>query len=115
MSKNSSLHTKITYEELGDYVGRKATILVSSSWLEVIRGALEAKKKCSKCNEFLPLDCFNNDKRRQFGKRSQCKSCYKEGSASKNTKNSLDNSQKPQYAQDVESKIEYTLTQFDDE
>ena len=106
MSEKSSLYTEVTYKELGDYVGKKATILVSSEWLEVIRGTIEAKKKCSKCNNFLPLDCFNNDKRRQFGKRSQCKSCYKEGSPSTN---------KAQYADDVEPKIEYTITHFDNE
>ena len=113
MAKQSSLHTEITYEELGDYIGRKATILVSSEWWEVIRGTIEAKKKCSKCENFLPLSCFNNDKRRQFGKRSQCKSCYKEGASSENKNIALDNSDNGSYAKDVEPKIEYTITHFD--
>ena len=107
MNNNDSQFTQITYEELGDYIGKKALISVSSEWFEVIRGTIEGKKKCSKCNEFLPLDSFNNDKRRQFGKRSQCRSCYQEAHASKNN---VDNSSKDSYGSEVEQKIEYTLT-----
>ena len=111
-NQNLSDFTQISYEELGDYIGKKAVVLVSTEWLEVIRGTIEAKKKCSKCKEFLPLDSFNNDKRRQFGKRSQCKSCYKEASVSQDVKVSLDNTTKESYSEEVVPKIEYTLTKF---
>jgi|TARA_Y100000289_G_scaffold62654_1_gene72175 formylmethanofuran dehydrogenase subunit E len=107
MKNNNSQFTQITYEELGDYIGKKALVSVSAEWFEIIRGTIEGKKKCSKCNEFLSLDEFNNDKRRQFGKRSQCKSCYQEGS-----KNTLDKSSSNDYVKEVEQKIEYTLTQL---
>ena len=109
MNNNNSKFTQITYEELGDYIGKKALVSVSAEWFEIIRGTIEGKKKCSKCNEFLSLDEFNNDKRRQFGKRSQCKSCYQEGSA---TKNNVDKSSSDDYGKEVEQKIEYTLTQL---
>ena len=65
-----SIYAEISYTELGNYVGRKAIIQVSKNWLDLLRG--EAKdqptkgtKECSKCKEFLPLNKFNNDKRRK--------------------------------------------------
>ena len=61
-----SPYTEVTYEELGDYVGRKSIVQVSNDWFETI-----CYKECSKCKNLLQLDEFNNDKRRKFGKRSQ--------------------------------------------
>ena len=72
-----SLHLDITYEELGEYVGGKGVVQVNKKWLDSVTGVGQTKKGCSKCKQLLPLDAFNNDKRRKFGKRSQCKSCYK--------------------------------------
>jgi bacterioferritin-associated ferredoxin len=100
MKSKSKNVIPITYEELGDYIGRKTLVLVSQDWLESIKSATEVTKQCSKCEEDLPLDFFNNDKRRQFGKRSQCKSCYKEANPS-STKLVEDS-----------PKIEYVLTDF---
>ena len=100
----------ITYEELGDYIGKKTIVLVSQDWLESIKIATQVTKQCSKCKQELPLDSFNNDKRRQFGKRSQCKSCYKEASISQGVKVALDNATKEDYSKEVAPKIEFTLT-----
>ena len=107
MKSKSKNVIPITYEELGDYIGRKTIVLVSQDWLESIKSATQVTKKCSKCEQDLPLDSFNNDKRRQLGKRSQCKSCYQQGS-----NNSLDKSLGNDYDKEIEQKIEYTLTQF---
>lgn len=99
MSKNTIL-TAITYKELGDYIGKKVNVLVSKDWLDQVKESTDLKKECSKCNKSLSLNQFNNDKRRQFGKRSQCKSCYKEA-----------NSALTKPIEDV-PKIEYVLTDF---
>lgn len=112
MKSKSKNVIPITYEELGDYIGRKTIALVSQDWLESIKSATQVTKQCSKCEQELPLDSFNNDKRRQFGKRSQCKSCYKESSSSQDVKVALDNSAKEDYSNDIESKIEYKITHF---
>lgn len=105
MKNKASKFTTISYGELGGYIGSKANVLVSADWLNMIIGATEGKKECSKCKEILPLDSFNNDKRRQFGKRSQCRSCYKEGSTP-SVLNKKD-------IEEVSEKIEYTLTHFE--
>ena len=105
MKNKLSNFTTISYGELGDYIGSKANVLVSSDWLNMIIGATEGKKECSKCKEVLTLDSFNNDKRRRFGKRSQCKSCYKEGSDPSVLKK--------KNVEEVSEKIEYTLTHFE--
>ena len=76
-------YKEISYEELGDYVGRKAIIQVNKKWLDLIMRETGGAKECSKCKEILPIDEFNNDKRRLLGKRSQCKSCYKDNSIKK--------------------------------
>ena len=34
-------------------------------------------KKCTKCNVNKPLECFNNDKYKNDGKKSHCKDCRK--------------------------------------
>ena len=112
MKSKSKNVIPITYEELGDYIGKKTIVLVSQDWLESIKIATQVTKQCSKCEQELPLDSFNNDKRRQFGKRSQCKSCYKEASVSQGVKVSLDNTTKEHYSEEVVPKIEYTLTKF---
>ena len=90
------VHINITYEELGEYVGSKATVQVTKQWWDSLTGIEHTKKGCTKCNELLPLDKFNTDQRRHLGKRSQCKSCYKNNSAS-------------QFVPQEESKIEYKL------
>jgi len=92
-------YTDITYEELGCYVGNKAVVSVSKSWLDSIKSTIDIKKECTKCNTHLSLEEFNNDKRRLLGKRSQCKSCYKSGAKAKKVDKE-------------EPKIEYTLTQL---
>lgn len=94
MNKNSSYQT-ITYGELGEYVGNKGIVKVSKPWLQTLMGEIASQKahsapsgaseadpepshkECSKCHKTLPLNKFNNDKRRKLGKRSQCKKCYK--------------------------------------
>jgi len=102
-----SVYTEISYEELGDYFGRKSVIRVEKEWLDLIMSETGGAKECSKCNDILPIDDFNADKRRKFGKRSQCKSCY-------NGKSSP--TSKPRIASTEESpKIEYTLTNLNDE
>lgn len=68
--KGYSPYTEISYEELGDWVGKKTKVPVSKKWLEMLMGA-----------ESQDL--------------------------------SLDISQETN--DDIESKIEYTLTKFDDE
>ena len=97
----SSVCTEISYEELGDYLGRKSIIRVDKEWLDLIMTETGGAKECSKCNDILPIDDFNADKRRKFGKRSQCKSCYKDGSTV------TPNEELP--------KIEYILTNLNDE
>ena len=104
ISKGCSPYTEVTYEELGDYVGRKSIIKVNNEWFEAI-----CYKECSKCKNLLQLEEFNNDKRRKFGKRSQCKSCYKDGCATEISSKAPD--LKPQ----EESKIEYKLIDLNDE
>lgn len=112
-------YQSITYEELGDYVGKKGVIKVSKPWLDSVMGEITPQKaqglpsesfepkpnrpvkECSKCNETLPLHKFNNDKRRKFGKRSQCKKC-----SQKQYNNSSSEEELP--------KIEFTLTTFDE-
>lgn len=103
MKSNKSEFINITYGELGDYIGRKASVTVSKEWFDLICGIVESKKECTKCNEILPLDSFNNDKRRKFGKRSQCKSCYKEGDRERK---GVDKEDQP--------KIEFVVTNFND-
>jgi len=101
MNKTKESYFKeITYQELGCYVGNKAVISVSADWLDSIKSTIEVHKECTKCNKHLPLQEFNNDKRRLLGKRSQCRSCYKEANPT---------STKP--IEDV-PKIEYVLTDF---
>ena len=91
-------YVSLTYEELGDYVGIKSIIKVSAEWFETI-----CSKECSKCKTLLQLNEFNNDKRRKFGKRSQCKSCSKDGSPKVAP---------PQFQE--ESKIEYKLVNLNE-
>jgi hypothetical protein len=78
-------YSEITYDELGCYVGKKAVILVSKDWLNSVKSTIEVKKECTKCQANLPLKEFNSDKRRLFGKRSQCKPCYKDSAPKSNT------------------------------
>lgn len=78
-------YSEITYDELGCYVGKKAVILVSKDWLDSVKSTIDIRKECTKCKTNLPLKEFNNDKRRLFNKRSQCKSCYKDGVSKSNT------------------------------
>lgn len=92
-------YSEITYDELGCYVGKKAVVLVSEDWLDSVKSAIDVKKECSKCKTNLPLEEFNSDKRRLFGKRSQCRSCYKDGASKSNVNKKESN-----------PKIEYTLT-----
>ena len=98
------VHINITYEELGEYVGAKAVVRVTKEWFDSLTGIEHTKKGCTKCNELLPLDKFNTDKRRLQGKRSQCKSCYKKGS----------NSRAVALTSQEEPKIEYKLTDLND-
>ena len=103
-------YTEISYKELGDFVGKKVLVPVSKDWLDILRGAIEedsSSKECSKCNEILPLNKFNNDKRRKFGKRSQCKDCYKGKSTALTSSHTLS-------PKEESSKIEFTLTTFDE-
>lgn len=111
-------YQSITYEELGDYVGNRGLVKVSKSWLNTLMGEIHpqkaseaplegseseddpSSKECTKCNKTLPFSQFNNDKRRKFGKRSQCKKCYK-----RQNNNSSSEEELP--------KIEFTLTTFD--
>jgi len=97
----SLAYTEISYEELGDYFGRKSVIRVEKEWLDLVMSETGGAKECSKCNDILPIDDFNADKRRKFGKRSQCKSCYKDGATV------TPNEELP--------KIEYILTNLNDE
>ena len=73
------VYINMTYAELGDYVKSDSVVQVTKQWFDSLDGIERTKKGCTKCHEFLSLDKFNVDKRRQSGKRSQCKSCYKEG------------------------------------
>lgn len=100
-------YTEITYEELGCYVGNKAVISVSTDWLNSIKSTIDIHKECTKCNKHLPLEHFNNDKRRLLGKRSQCKSCYKDGSIKKTATIT-----KPKELEEPTSKIQFTLTEL---
>ena len=100
-------YTEITYEELGCYVGNKAVISVSKEWLDSIKSTIDVYKECTKCNKHLPLEHFNNDKRRLLGKRSQCKSCYKDGSIKKTATIT-----KPKELEEPTSKIQFTLTEL---
>ena len=101
--KKGRVYIDITYEELGECVGSKGIVQVNKKWLDSVTSMRQAKKGCSKCRQLLPLDSFNNDKRRKFGKRSQCKSCYKNGFSEKVT------SKVSRLAPKEESKIEYQL------
>ena len=69
--KGYSPYTEISYEELGDWVGRKTKVPVSKKWLEMLMG-----------NELKDSSLDISDE-------------------------TIDN--------DIESKIEYTLTKFDNE
>ena len=69
--KGYSPYTEISYEELGDWVGRKTKVPVSKKWLEMLMG-----------NELKDSSLDISDE-------------------------TIDN--------DIESKIEYTLTTFDNE
>lgn len=102
---DEELFTDITYEELGCYVGNKAVISVNKSWLDAIKSNIQVKKQCTKCKTYLPLDEFNIDKRRLFGKRSQCRPCYKHGAKPKKVDKELETNEK----------IEFTLTTFENE
>ena len=106
--KDKSNYSEITYEELGCYVGNKAVISVSKDWLDSIKSAIDVHKECTKCNEHLPLKHFNNDKRRLLGKRSQCKTCYKDNSIKKTS--TIKTKAKPKAEEEPVQKIEYTLT-----
>ena len=103
----SSVCTEISYEELGDYFGRKSIIRVDKEWLDLIMTETGGAKECSKCNDILPIDDFNADKRRRFGKRSQCKSCYK-GEVPSTSKSTITSTEEL-------PKIEYLLTNLNDE
>ena len=106
--ESKSNYSEITYEELGCYVGNKAVISVSKDWLDSIKSTIDVHKECTKCNKHLPLEHFNNDKRRLLGKRSQCKSCYKDNSIKKTS--IIKTKAKPKAEEESTSKIEYTLT-----
>lgn len=106
--KDKSYYSEITYEELGCYVGNKAVISVSKEWLESIKSTIDVHKECTKCNKHLPLENFNNDKRRLLGKRSQCRTCYKNRSIKKTATIKPKAKAKPQ--EEPAPKIEYTLT-----
>ena len=69
--KGYSPYTEISYEELGDWVGRKTKVPVSKKWLEMLMG-----------NELKDSSLDISDE-------------------------TIDN--------DIESKIEYSLTKFDNE
>jgi len=94
-------YAEITYDELGCYVGKKAVVLVSQDWLDSVKSTIDVKKECTKCKTNLPLKEFNTDKRRLFGKRSQCKSCYKDGSYKSNINK-----------KESTPKIEFTITKL---
>jgi hypothetical protein len=94
-------YTEITYDELGCYIGKKAVVLVSKDWLESVKSTIDVKKECSKCNTNLPLSDFNSDKRRLFGKRSQCRSCYKTNASKSNSSE-----------KEPTPKIEFTITKL---
>lgn len=68
--KGYSPYTEISYEDLGDWVGRKTKVPVSKKWLEMLMGTE---------SQDLSLDISEET------------------------------------SDDIESKIEYTLTKFDDE
>ena len=113
-----NVYESITYEELGDFIGKRGLVKVSKPWLDSLMGELApskaqealsktlalkpepTSKECSKCNRLLPLHDFSNDKRRKLGKRSQCKDCNK-GCGKVTTEEEL-------------PKIEFTLTTFDE-
>ena len=103
----SLAYAEISYEELGDYFGRKSVIRVEKEWLDLIMSETGGAKECSKCNDILPIDDFNADKRRRFGKRSQCKSCYKGVVPSTSKSTIVPTEELP--------KIEYILTNLNDE
>jgi hypothetical protein len=106
--ESKSNYSEITYEELGCYVGNKAVISVSAEWLNSIKSTIDVHKECTKCNKHLPLEHFNNDKRRLLGKRSQCKTCYKDGSIKKTS--TIKPKAKVKVEEESAPKIEYTLT-----
>ena len=93
--------SEITYDELGCYVGKKAVIQVSADWLNSVKSTINVKKECTKCKTNLPLKEFNADKRRLFGKRSQCKTCYKDGVSKSNLTE-----------KEPTPKIEFTITKL---
>tara|TARA_R110002020_G_scaffold294758_2_gene510493 strand:+ start:389 stop:721 length:333 start_codon:yes stop_codon:yes gene_type:complete len=106
----SARYTEISYKDLGDFVGKKILVPVSKDWLDVLRGAVEEKatsKECTKCNQVLPLSKFNNDKRRKFGKRSQCKDCYNSHSSAISSSHTVSKKEES-------PKIEFTLTTFNE-
>lgn len=80
---------------------------MEKEWLDLIMSETGGAKECSKCNDILPIDDFNADKRRKFGKRSQCKSCYN-GKSSPTSKSRIASTEDS-------PKIEYTLTNLNDE
>jgi len=115
-----STYIEISYKDLGNYVGNKAIVQVRRSWLDLLIGKTdeeysETSKECSKCKESLPLNKFNNDKRRKFGKRSQCKSCYKERSNTKITKTKVYPKSPKNSDPEKEDKISYTLINLNNE
>lgn len=115
-----STYIEISYQDLGNYVGNKAIVQVRRSWLDLLIGKTdeeysETSKECSKCKESLPLNKFNNDKRRKFGKRSQCKSCYKERSNTKITKAKVYLKSSKNSDPEKEDKISYTLINLNNE
>lgn len=94
-------YAEITYDELGCYIGKKAVVLVSKDWLESVKSTIDVKKECTKCKANLPLSNFNSDKRRLFGKRSQCRSCYK-----------ISTPQSKTTEKELTPKIEFTITKL---
>lgn len=102
----SSAYAEISCEELGDYFGKKAVIRVDKKWLDSIMCETGGSKECSKCKKALPINDFNADKRRKFGRRSQCKNCYKDTPANTPQSKVASNEDLP--------KIEFKLTNFND-
>lgn len=102
--KKDLVYINITYEELGDYVGNKTLVQVTKQWFDSLIGIEHTKKGCTKCNELLPLEKFGVDSRRHLGKRSQCKSCYK----------NRNESHLPPVNAEAEANIQYKLINLND-
>jgi hypothetical protein len=118
--EKSSTYEEISYTELGDYVGNKAMVRVSKDWLDSLRGEIIEEcvgvaKECSKCNKILPLERFSGDKRRKFGKRSQCKLCYKDRPVTKISKLKTFSKKTINKDSEKEDKISYTLINLNNE